>query len=180
LAGFCVGLVDREKIIDGQRCRVGDQLIGLASNGLHSNGYSLVRKLFTPAEIQGKLGKELIRPTKIYAKTILYLLKKTNIKAMSHITGGGFYDNIPRVLPEGQTARISLGSWPVHSVFKKIQRRGHIQEYEMFRTFNMGIGMVLVLSPQSINRALTSLAELGQKAWVIGEVVKGNKTVEII
>jgi phosphoribosylformylglycinamidine cyclo-ligase len=180
LAGFCVGIVDKEKIIDGSTCLSGDRLVGLASNGLHSNGYSLVRKLFSPEEIQGKLGKELIRPTKIYAKSIHYLLKKTKVKAISHITGGGFYDNIPRVLPEGKAARISQGSWPMPSVFKKIQQRGDIQDHEMFRTFNMGIGMVLILSPRSTNRVLTLLAEIGQKAWVIGEIVEGNKSVKII
>jgi len=179
LAGFCVGMASREKIIDGRQCRSGDKLLGLASSGLHSNGYSLVRKLFPSEEIRGKLGKELIRPTKIYAKTILYLLKRMNIKAMSHITGGGFYGNIPRVLPEGKAAQITKGSWPVSSIFKKIQRRGHIEESEMFRTFNMGIGMVLVLSPRTARRALTLLAELGQKAWVIGELIEGNNTIEI-
>lgn len=174
LAGFCVGMVSREKIIDGRQCHSGDRLVGLASSGLHSNGYSLVRKLFPSEEIRGKLGKELIRPTKIYAKTILYLLKKVKIKAMSHITGGGFYDNIPRALPEGITACIAKGSWPVPPIFNKIQSRGHIEEPEMYRTFNMGIGMVLVLSPRSTNRALTLLAQLGQKAWVIGELTEGN------
>ena len=180
LAGFCVGMVSRKKIVDGRRCCVGDRLVGLASSGLHSNGYSLVRKLFPSQEIQGKLGKELIRPTRIYAKTILRLLKRVNIKAMSHITGGGFYDNIPRALPEGLTARLVKGSWPVPSIFKKIQQRGQIEKTEMFRTFNMGIGMVLVFSPRSASHALTLLAELGQKAWVIGELVEGNNTIEII
>ncbi len=180
LAGFCVGLVNREKIIDGRRCRVGDRLIGLASSGLHSNGYSLVRKLFPPEEIKGELGKELIRPTRIYAKTILSLLKKVNIKSMSHITGGGFYDNIPRALPEGIKARIVKDSWPIPPVFKKIQRRGNIEETEMFRAFNMGVGMVLVLSPKSVGRTLTLLSGLGQKAWEIGELVEGTHTVEII
>jgi phosphoribosylformylglycinamidine cyclo-ligase len=180
LAGFCVGMVSREKIIDGRQCCVGDRLVGLASSGLHSNGYSLVRKLFPSEEIQGKLGKELIRPTRIYVKTILSLVKKVNIKAMSHITGGGFYDNIPRALPQGITARINKVSWPIPSIFKKIQRRGGIEETEMFRTFNMGVGMVLVLSPRSVGRILAVLAALGQKAWEIGELIEGNNSVEII
>jgi phosphoribosylformylglycinamidine cyclo-ligase len=180
LAGFCVGMVSSEKIIDGRRCRVGDRLIGLASSGLHSNGYSLVRKLFPPEEIKGDLGKELIRPTRIYAKTILSLLKKVNVKSMSHITGGGFYDNIPRALPKRIAARIAKGSWPVPPIFKKIQRRGQIEESEMFRTFNMGIGMVLVLDPWSTSRVLTLLADVGQKAWIIGELVEGTNSVEII
>lgn len=180
LAGFCVGMVSQEKIIDGRQCRVGDRLVGLASSGLHSNGYSLVRKIFPSQEIQGKLGKELIKPTRIYAKTILHLVKKVNIKAMSHITGGGFYDNIPRVLPEGLTARITKGSWPIPSIFKKIQRRGGIDETEMFRTFNMGVGMVMVLSSRSVGRVLAVLAALGQKAWDIGELAEGTNSVEII
>ncbi|UCE40467.1 MAG: phosphoribosylformylglycinamidine cyclo-ligase [Candidatus Aminicenantes bacterium] len=180
LAGFCVGLVDREKVIDGRHCRRGDKLLGLASSGLHSNGFSLIRKLFPPGEIKGKLGKELIRPTRIYTKSLLHLTKKVKIKAMSHITGGGFYDNIPRAIPEGISARITKGSWPVPAIFNKIQHRGQIEESEMYRTFNMGIGMVLALSRRSTNHALNLLAELRQKAWVIGELVEGTNSVEII
>ncbi len=180
MAGFCVGIVSREKIIDGRQCRNGDKLLGLASSGLHSNGYSLVRGLFPSDEIKRKLGRELIRPTRIYAKTILHLMKKVKIKAVSHITGGGFYDNIPRALPGGFAVRITKGSWPVPPIFKKIRSRGRIEESEMFRTFNMGVGMVLVLDPRSTRRAITLLAELGQKAWVIGELIKGENSVEII
>jgi phosphoribosylformylglycinamidine cyclo-ligase len=176
LAGFCVGIVSRDRIIDGSQCREGDRLVGLASSGLHSNGYSLARKLFSAQEIKGKLGRELIRPTRIYAKTILFLLKKVNIKAMSHITGGGFYDNIPRVIPEGLAARITKGSWRIPPIFGKIQQRGDINEHEMFRTFNMGVGMVLVVSPRSVGRVLSLLAEQGQKAWDIGELVAGNNS----
>jgi phosphoribosylformylglycinamidine cyclo-ligase len=173
-------MVSREKIVDGSRCLAGDRVVGLASSGLHSNGYSLVRKLFSSQEIRGKLGKELIRPTRIYTKTILHLMKRVNIKAMSHITGGGFYDNIPRALPEGLTAQLVKGSWPIPSIFRKIQHRGQIKETEMFHTFNMGIGMTLVLSPRSASHALTLLAELGQKAWVIGEIVEGKNSVQFI
>ena len=180
LAGFCVGIVSREKIIDGSRCRTGDRIVGLASSGLHSNGYSLVRKIFSPEEIKGKLGKELIRPTRIYAKTILSLLKKVKIKAMSHITGGGFYDNIPRALPEGLSARIIKGSWPSPPIFNRIQKRGSVEETELFRTFNMGVGLVLVLSPRSVGRTLALLADVGQKAWDIGELVEGTHPIEII
>lgn len=179
LAGFCVGMVDREKIIDGRHCRRGDLLLGLASSGLHSNGFSLVRKLFPPREIRGKLGRELIRPTRIYTKSLLHLKKRVKIKAMIHITGGGFYDNIPRAIPEGISARITKGSWPVPTIFRKIQHAGDIEEPEMYRTFNMGVGMVLVLSPKSARRALTILSELGQKAWVIGELIEGNTPVKI-
>ena len=180
LVGFCVGMVDREKIIDGRKCRIGDRLVGLASSGLHSNGYSLVRKLFPSEEIREKMGKELIKPTKIYAKTILHLKKKVTIKAMSHITGGGFYDNIPRALPEGLAVRITKDSWPVPSIFNKIQQRGQIDKPEMYHTFNMGIGMVLVLSRRSAGHALALLDEMGQKAWIIGELIEGNNTVEIV
>lgn len=180
LAGFCVGVVDRDKIIDGRHCRNGDMLLGLASSGLHSNGYSLVRKIFLPHEIRDKLGKQLIRPTRIYTKALLHLIKKVKIKAISHITGGGFYDNIPRVLPGGITARVTKGSWPVPPIFKRIQRRGQIEESEMYRTFNMGLGMVLALSPRSVRHALPVLSELGQKAWVVGELVEGDIPVEIL
>ncbi len=179
LAGFCVGMVSREKVIDGRDCQKGDILIGLASSGLHSNGFSLVRRLFPPQEIKGKLAEELMEPTRIYAKTILHILKKVRIKAMSHITGGGLIDNIPRVLPGGLSAVIEKGSWPVPSIFQKIQHRGRIEESEMFHTFNMGIGMVLVLSSRSVSRALSVLAELGQKAWIIGELIRGKKEVVI-
>ena len=145
LAGFCVGVVDRQKVIDGRNCCIGDKVIGLASSGLHSNGYSLVRKIFPQEEIKGMLAKDLIRPTRIYTRTILQLLKRVKIRAMSHITGGGFYDNIPRVLPEDKAVRIWKGSWPVPSIFKKIQDRGSVNPAEMFRTFNMGVGMVMIL-----------------------------------
>lgn len=180
LAGFCVGMVDRQKIIDGRNCRIGDMVIGLASSGLHSNGYSLVRKIFPPEEIKGRLAKELIRPTRIYTKIILHLMKRLKINSMSHITGGGFYDNIPRVLPEGKAVRIMKGSWPVPSIFKKIQDRGSVDLAEMFRTFNMGVGMVLILDPRSARRALTLLDNLGQKAWIIGELIEGDNSVAII
>lgn len=180
LAGFCVGMVDRHKIIDGRRCRRGDKLLGLASSGLHSNGYSLVRKLFSPAEITGKLGKELIRPTRIYTKSLLHLINRVKIKAISHITGGGFYDNIPRVLPEGITARVTKGSWPVPAIFQKIRHRGSIEESEMYHTFNMGVGMVLVLSSQSVRHAMSVLSGLGQRAWVIGELIEGDTPFEIL
>ncbi len=179
LAGFCVGMVSREKIIDGRDCQRGDKLIGLASSGLHSNGFSLVRKLFSPQEIRGNLGKELIKPTRIYTRIVLQVLKKVKVKAMSHITGGGFIDNIPRMLPEGLTAVVKKGTWPSPSIFRRIQYRGRIEESEMFRTFNMGIGMVLALSSRSVSHALSVLVECGQKAWIIGELVSGKKEVVI-
>jgi len=180
LAGFCVGIVSREKLIDGRLCRKGDKIIGLASNGLHSNGFSLVRKVFSHKEIKGKIGQELLRPTRIYTPTILKLLKNVRIKAMAHITGGGFYDNIPRVLPEDVAVEINKGNWNTPRIFRMIQEKGRIKEKEMFRTFNMGIGMVLILSSQAAPKALTLLGRMKQKARVIGNVIEGNKEVTIL
>jgi len=179
LAGFCVGIVDKRKIIDGRRCRPGDKVIGLASSGLHSNGYSLVRKVFRPGEIKGRLGAELLRPTRIYTRPILQVLKKIPVKAMAHITGGGFYDNIPRVIPEGLGARIKKGSWPIPRIFRLIQERGKVGKREMFRTFNMGVGMIVVVAAGYTNQTIRILGRFGQKAWVIGELVAGKKEVLI-
>jgi len=179
IAGFCVGLVSREKIIDGKRCKEGDNLIGLASNGVHSNGFSLIRKVLSEDELKGNIGKELLKPTKIYTKSILRVMQKVAIKAMAHITGGGFYDNIPRVLPEGLTARIEKGSWPVLSIFKKIQKKGQIEEKEMFHTFNMGIGMVVVVDPENAKRTVSLFEDMEVKAWIIGEIGKGKSGVKI-
>lgn len=179
LAGFCVGLVSQEKMIDGSRCRSGDVLVGLASSGCHSNGYSLIRKVFSPKELKGKLGLQLLKPTRIYAPKILQLLKKVPIKAMAHITGGGFYDNIPRSLPAGLSVDIQNRSWPIPSLFRKIQDRGRIENKEMFHTFNMGIGMTLVLDPSQVGKAIRFLEKLGQKAWSMGEVVRGDFGVKL-
>ncbi|MBN1224165.1 MAG: phosphoribosylformylglycinamidine cyclo-ligase [Candidatus Aminicenantes bacterium] len=180
LAGFCVGIVSEEKIIDGLSCRSGDRVLGLASTGVHSNGFSLVRKVFDQQELRGKLGQELLRPTRIYVRPILDALRKIHIKAMAHITGGGFYENIPRVLPDGLSAVVQKGSWPILSIFKKIQQHGRIADREMFRTFNMGVGMVIVIDPRSVSRALSHFAERGMKAWDIGRIVKGNQGVQIL
>jgi phosphoribosylformylglycinamidine cyclo-ligase len=180
LAGFAVGIVDQGKIIDGRTCRAGDVLIGLASSGLHSNGYSLARKAFSEREIKTEVGRELLRPTKIYTADILKVLGQVPIKAMAHITGGGFYDNIPRVIPEGLGVRVERGSWPVPAIFKKIQAKGKVGEREMFRTFNMGIGMALVASPRHAKATVDHFAALGQKAWIIGEIVKGEREVILL
>jgi phosphoribosylformylglycinamidine cyclo-ligase len=179
VAGFCVGIIDREKIIDGSRCCPGDKLIGLASSGLHSNGFSLVRKVFSQDEIKDRLGRILLKPTRVYVKCIQQIMRKVRIKAMAHITGGGFYDNIPRVLPQGLKARIHRDSWTVPSVFKKIQKQGHVAEREMFHTFNMGIGLIMVVGKQSAHPALRHLAEMGQKAWIIGDLVEGEAGILI-
>jgi phosphoribosylformylglycinamidine cyclo-ligase len=179
LAGFCVGVVDRARIIDGRRCRPGDKIIGLASSGLHSNGYSLVRKIFGQAELRRGLGLRLLRPTRIYARPVLQVLKKVPFRALAHITGGGFYDNIPRVIPDGLEVRIKKGSWPVPPIFRLIQERGEVGDREMFRTFNMGIGMSAVVAAGDAPRTVRLFEGLGQKAWVIGELVSGKKEVHI-
>jgi phosphoribosylformylglycinamidine cyclo-ligase len=179
LAGFCVGIIDRKRIIDGRRCRPGDAVVGLASSGLHSNGYSLARKVFSQKEIKGKWGAELLRPTRIYTRPILQVMKKVQIKALAHITGGGFYDNIPRVIPEGLMVRIIKGSWPILRIFRVIQNRGRVNEHEMFRTFNMGIGMVAVVGARDASRTVRLFARLGLKAYLIGELIKGKREVVI-
>jgi phosphoribosylformylglycinamidine cyclo-ligase len=177
LAGFCVGVVDRAKMIDGRLCRKGDKIIGLASSGLHSNGFSLVRKVFSPEELKGKLGLELMRPTRIYSRAILKILEKIRVKAMAHITGGGLIDNIPRILPSELGAKIQKYSWPLPSIFRKIQDKSRLEEKEMFRTFNMGVGMTLILSPQNAGHAIQLFEKRGYKAWTIGEVIDGAHKV---
>jgi phosphoribosylformylglycinamidine cyclo-ligase len=180
LAGFCVGLVEETKIIDGRDCRRGDAVIGLASSGLHSNGYSLARKVFSEREIEAGLWRELLSPTRIYCTAILDVLKSVRIKSMAHITGGGFYDNIPRVIPEGYGVRVERGSWPVPAIFRKIQRAGDVEEREMYRTLNMGIGMALVVRPCDADRTVSLFAKRGFKAWIIGEVVRGRREVTLL
>ncbi len=180
LAGFAVGLVSREKIIDGRSVRPGDAVLGLASSGLHSNGYSLARKVFTAAELKGRYGAELLKPTRIYAKTLLALIKSVRVKSMAHITGGGFYDNIPRVVPAGLRVRITKGSWRIPPIFDVIQKRGRISEREMYRTFNMGIGMAAVVAKRDADAAVRRLAKLGQKAWIIGDIIPGPHDVVLV
>jgi len=177
LAGFCVGLVDAPKIIDGRTCRPGDKVIGLASSGLHSNGFSLARKAFSEKEIKGKYGRDLLRPTRIYTRPILEVLKKIRIKSMAHITGGGFYDNIPRVIPEGLRVVIRRGSWSIPPIFKTIREKGGIGDREMFRTFNMGVGMALVTAAADADQTIAVFAKLGVKAWVIGDIERGEREV---
>jgi phosphoribosylformylglycinamidine cyclo-ligase len=177
LAGFCVGLVDAPKIIDGRACRPGDKVIGLASSGLHSNGFSLARKAFSEKELKGKYGREILRPTRIYTRPILDVLKKIRIKSMAHITGGGFYDNIPRVIPDGLRIVIRKGSWPIPPIFKTIREKGGIGDREMFRTFNMGVGMALVTAAADADRTIALFAKLGVKAWAIGDIERGEREV---
>jgi len=182
LAGFCVGVAEADRLIDGSEIRVGDQIIGIASSGLHSNGYSLVRKvIFEKAkltvdsvvdELRGPIGEELLKPTSIYVKSILNLLKSFAIGGIVHITGGGFLDNIPRVIPKPCMAIIDRGSWEIPPIFSVLQRLGNIDETEMFQVFNMGIGMVLVVPEKETEEILEHLVHLGERAYVIGYVDK--------
>jgi phosphoribosylformylglycinamidine cyclo-ligase len=180
LAGFCVGIVEREKIIDGRHCRSGDVIIGLASTGLHSNGYSLARRVFSEEELKGKIGRALLRPTRIYTRAILRVLSRVKVKAMAHITGGGFTDNIPRVIPEGLAVEVKKGTWPVPRIFRLIQERGEVAEAEMFRTFNLGIGMVVVVSESEATRTVALFEKQGIRAWLIGRLVRGRRQVYLV
>jgi phosphoribosylformylglycinamidine cyclo-ligase len=185
LAGFCVGVVEKNNIIDSSEIEVGDKLIGLESNGLHSNGYSLVRKVFSESELK-RMSKELLKPTRIYVKPVLSLLKnlrtpelKNSVKGIAHITGGAFYDKIARILPKNVNARINKDSWIVPKIFQLIQNKGNIKDREMYHTFNMGVGMVLIVEPEAMKAIISKLAEFKLKSWVIGEIIKGKKEVEI-
>ena len=191
LAGFSVGIVDEEKIIDGKKLAAGDVLVGLASSGVHSNGFSLVRKvldvehadLTSPVEQLGgkSLGEALLTPTRIYVKAIKALLKAgIDIHAVSHITGGGFYENVPRMMTDGLTARIRLDSFPKLPIFQLIQDKGNIPQRDMYNTFNMGIGMILALPDGQAQQALSVLADAGESAYAIGEVVAGADGVELV
>ena len=188
IAGFTVGIVDKPKIIDGSDIRPGDAIIGLASSGVHSNGYSLVRRLLLEEkgyklgdvlpELGGRtLGEVLLEPTRIYVKPVLALLEKVRIKGMAHITGGGFIENIPRVLPDHVNADILPDSWPVPPIFTLMQREGGISDRDMFTTFNMGIGMVLFVPAEQADAAVAMAEELGEKAYRIGTVTEGRKIV---
>ena len=179
IAGFCVGVVERNNIIDGSKIAAGDLVIGLESSGIHSNGYSLVRKVFSQAE-QKRMGKELLTPTRIYVKQVLTLLPNTDIHGISHITGGAFYDKISRILPDKINVLINKGSWNVPKIFKLIQNKGSITEREMYHTLNMGIGMVLIVKPAAVKNIIAKLASMKLKARVIGEAIQGKKEVEII
>ncbi|MBR1613362.1 MAG: phosphoribosylformylglycinamidine cyclo-ligase [Succinivibrio sp.] len=179
LAGFAVGVVDEDKIIDGSKVKVGDALIGIASSGPHSNGYSLIRHILKkigakPNEDKlsdGRtLGDALLAPTRIYVKQILKLIKEVDVHALAHITGGGFWENIPRVLPEGTCAACDGDSWTRPEVFKFLQKNGNVDAYEMFRTFNCGVGMIAVVSKEEAQKAVEVLNAAGEKAWVLGEI----------
>lgn len=186
IAGFAVGIVNKKKIINGKSIKIGDTLIGLASSGIHSNGYSLVRKLFgedkeslekynetlgcTPAEV-------VLTPTKLYVKPILSLIEKYEIKGIAHITGGGFIENIPRILPKGMAAKIDRDNYVVPNVFKALQELAEISDEKMYNTVNMGTGMVLAVDPAIAENVITELKTLGEDAYILGEVVEGDGVI---
>ncbi len=179
LAGFCVGIVDKKDIIDGSRVKAGDVLMGIQSSGLHSNGFSLVRKIFTKKELAGWLGEIALTPTIIYAKPVARILASVKVKSMAHITGGGFYDNIPRAIPEDVDVIIDRYSWTVPAIFKLIREKANISLKEMFRTFNMGIGLVMILHRKDVERAQRLLEKFRLRSYRIGEAVKGTGRVVI-
>ena len=189
LAGFVVGIVEREKYITGERIQPGDVVLGLASSGIHSNGYSLVRKLFFGIlklnvddyieELGTKVYEALLIPTRIYVRPILKLIEKVNVKGIAHITGGGIPGNLVRVLPKNVNAVIYKDSWEVLPIFEFIQSKGNVPEEEMFRTFNMGIGLCLVVSPEDVEKAETILSESGEKVYRIGRITEGKGKVVI-
>lgn len=190
LAGFSVGIVDKDKMTDGAKAKVGDVLVGIASSGIHSNGYSLVRKIFdlnsdsaketlmTYSDELGKtIGEELLTPTRIYVKPLLKLIDEVGINTVSHITGGGFIENIPRMLSDNLTAKINKGTWNIPAIFGMMQKKANIPERDMYNTFNMGIGMVVAVDADKAEKAVKCLEEAGEKAYIIGEIVEGNEGV---
>lgn len=188
LAGFCVGVVDKKKIIDNKTIEIGDKVIGIASSGVHSNGFSLVRKVFNineetikeyVSELGMTIGESLLKPTKIYVKPILKLIEEVKVKGISHITGGGFYENMPRMLREGVSLKIDKNSYEVPAIFKLIASRGNIPERDMYNTFNMGIGMCVIVPENEVEKAINILKEAGEEAYLIGEVTAGSKEIII-
>lgn len=184
IAGFAVGIADKSKLVTGQDIQAGNILLGISSNGIHSNGYSLVRKVLLEKggltldqqidKLGHTLGEELLRPTKIYVKPILNALKKFEIKGMAHITGGGFIENIPRMLPEGIGAEIDYGSWPIQPIFDLLEEIGELKREEMFNIFNMGIGMVLAVHEENMHDIINLLEEDGEKVYIIGRTKSGE------
>jgi phosphoribosylformylglycinamidine cyclo-ligase len=179
LAGFAVGLADEERLIDGRGIRAGDQLVGLASAGVHSNGFSLVRRIFNQPgdyetyvpDLGRPLGEELLQPTRIYVRTVLALLLKFPLKGLAHITGGGLLENIPRMLPPGCQAVLRLGSWDVPPIFSLLQQRGAVSREEMWRVFNNGVGLVLAVDAEQVTAVLAEAAALGERPFHLGEIV---------
>ncbi len=188
IAGFTVGIVERSQMIDGSRIQPGDCVIGLASSGIHSNGYSLVRKLLLETKgyqldetlpgFEQPLGEVLLTPTRIYVKSLLAMKEKVSLHGLVHITGGGFIENIPRILPADVNVEIQAGSWPIHPIFQQIQQDGNISHDDMFTTFNMGIGMVVIVPQEQAEATIRIAEEQGEKAYKIGRVTLGNKRVQ--
>lgn len=189
VAGFAVGIVDKDKIINGSKVAEGDVVIGLASSGIHSNGYSLVRKLFFEVnqydiedyipELKSTLGDALLQPTKIYVNTILNLIEKFEVKGIAHITGGGFIENIPRTIPQGLKAEIDLDSYEVPAIFRLMQRLGNMEEQDLYNTFNMGIGLVLVVNKQDAEAVLEELSAMKEAAYIIGRIIQGEGGIQL-
>ena len=189
LAGFSVGMVEKRKILKKEDVKEGDVIIALASSGVHSNGFSLIRKVFDIENIDinckyeqlgdEPIGKILLTPTKIYVNSILKLIKYIKVKSISHITGGGFYENIPRIIPDGLSANIKKSSIKIPNIFNIIKEKGDISERDMFNTFNMGVGMCIVVSENDVNKSLNILKDNGEDAYVIGEILKLNEKVVI-
>ena len=189
LAGFAVGVVDKKKILDNTKMAEGDVVIALASTGVHSNGFSLVRKVFdidnNPASLYGpcealggkSIAETLLTPTKIYVKSVLALLEQVDVKGISHITGGGFYENIPRSIPKGLSAKITKSAVKVLPIFELIAKVGNVPERDMYNTYNMGVGMSIVVAPSEVDKALEILRANGEDAYVIGEIIKGDEGV---
>jgi phosphoribosylformylglycinamidine cyclo-ligase len=188
LAGFCVGVVEKSDMIDGSKVQDGDALIALASSGAHSNGYSLIRKIIevsgvNPAteQLDGKsLADHLLAPTKIYVKSVLGLISKIEVHAIAHITGGGFWENIPRVLPNNTQAIIDESSWQWPSIFNWLQQTGNVSRHEMYRTFNCGVGLIIALPKQLATQAINLLNQHGEKAWLLGEIKTSSSTDTVI
>ena len=186
LAGFCVGVVEKSEIIDGSRVKNGDALIALGSSGPHSNGYSLVRKVIDVAGVNPAtelldnkpLSEHVLAPTKIYVKSVLALIKQADVHAIAHLTGGGFWENIPRVLPKNTKAVIDEKSWEWPSVFNWLQEKGNIDTYEMYRTFNCGVGMIIALPQEQVETALAILKQAGENAWLIGHIEHAEDDAE--
>lgn len=187
LAGFIVGMVERERMITGKNVQIGDVVLGLPSNGLHTNGYSLARKLlfevahYTPEtyvnELKGKVGNELMRPHRSYWPALRKLMDGESVSGLAHVTGGGISENLPRVLPRGMAAVIELGSWPVLPIFDHMQKLGNVSQDEMLRTFNMGLGMLLIVPAKKFKKAQTVLERAGEKFYTVGRIVKGERKV---
>jgi phosphoribosylformylglycinamidine cyclo-ligase len=186
LAGFCVGIVEKSKVLDGSKVKVGDKLIGIASSGPHSNGYSLIRKIIAHSNCAltdsfngTTLGSALLEPTRIYVKSLLALLDKVPVHALAHITGGGLTENLPRVLPVGTKANIDLASWEFPAVFKWLQEKGNVSLPDMLTTFNCGVGMIVCVAPEDERLALQTLSQLGETAFAIGELVESEGKPEV-